>query len=61
MQTNRQHHAHIGRTPAKQMKGGPSWMGGSAPPEPDEDGLAIMAIATPAAGEDGGTCKTPSK
>jgi hypothetical protein len=36
-------------------------MGGSAPPEPDEDGLAIMAIATPAAGEDGGTCKTPSK
>jgi hypothetical protein len=34
---------------------------GSAPPEPDEDGPAIMAATTLAVGEDGGTCKTQSK
>jgi hypothetical protein len=35
--------------------------GGSAPPEPDEDGPATMAATTLAVGEDGGTCKAPSK
>jgi hypothetical protein len=35
--------------------------GGFAPPEPDEDSPTIMATATPAVGEDGGTWKTPSK
>jgi hypothetical protein len=31
------------------------------PSVPDEDGPAITAATTPAAGEDGGTYKTPSK
>jgi hypothetical protein len=35
--------------------------GRTAPSELDEDGLAIMAVATLAADKDGGTCKTPSK
>jgi hypothetical protein len=35
--------------------------GGSAPPEPDEDGPATMAATTLAVGEDSGTCKAPSK
>jgi hypothetical protein len=34
---------------------------GSAPPVPKEDGLAIMAVITPAAGADDGTYKTLSK
>jgi hypothetical protein len=34
---------------------------GSAPPVPDEDGLAIMATTTPTAGEDDETYKTLSK
>jgi hypothetical protein len=34
---------------------------GSAPPKPDENGPAIMAVATPTASEDDGTHKTPSK
>jgi hypothetical protein len=33
---------------------------GSAPPKPNMDGPAIMAVATAVAGEDGRTCKTPS-
>jgi hypothetical protein len=34
---------------------------GSISPAPDEDGPAIMVMATPAAGEHGRTCKTPTK
>jgi hypothetical protein len=34
---------------------------GFATPAPDEDGPTIMVVATPAAGEHGGTYKTPSK
>jgi hypothetical protein len=34
---------------------------GSAPPEPDKDDPTIMAVATPVVGENGVTCKTPSK
>jgi hypothetical protein len=30
---------------------------GSASPAPDEDGTGIMAVATPAIGEQRGTCK----
>jgi hypothetical protein len=29
--------------------------------EPNEDGPAIMSMATPAASKDNGTCKTPNK
>jgi hypothetical protein len=35
--------------------------GGSTPSELDEDGPAIMVMATPIVGKDVGTCKTPSK
>jgi hypothetical protein len=35
--------------------------GGYAPLGLNEDNPAIMVVATPAAGEDGGTYKTPSK
>jgi hypothetical protein len=35
--------------------------GSSTPLEPDEDGPAIKAVAAPAAGEDSGAYKTPSK
>jgi hypothetical protein len=35
--------------------------GCSASPAPNKDGPAIMAVITPAAGEHGGTLKTPSK
>jgi hypothetical protein len=34
---------------------------GSTSPAPDEDSPAIMVVAAPAAGENSGTCKTPSK
>jgi hypothetical protein len=34
---------------------------GSAPLVPNEDGPTILATTTPAADEDGGTYKTPSK
>jgi hypothetical protein len=34
---------------------------GSTPSVSDEDGPAIMIATAPAAGEDGGTYKTPSK
>jgi hypothetical protein len=33
---------------------------GSAFPALDKDGPTIMTVATPATGEDSGTCKTPS-
>jgi hypothetical protein len=32
-----------------------------APPEPDKDDPTIMAVETPVVGENGVTCKTPSK
>jgi hypothetical protein len=35
--------------------------GGSAPPEPDEDGPTIMVAATLVASRNGRTYKTPSK
>jgi hypothetical protein len=34
---------------------------GTAPPGLDEDSIAVMSVATPAAGEDNETYKTPNR
>jgi hypothetical protein len=51
-------HAHTKMTPIGKTKGGPSWMGGSAPIGPNEDDPSMMSMATLMASKDGGTYET---